>query len=193
MWWLGPAVVLGCAMMSAGGVAHRPDHPNRATQGLPQAPRDGQRDFDFEFGTWTTHLRRLVRPLTGDTTWAEYRGSTVVRTVWDGRANLVELDVTGPAGRIRGLSLRLYDPRARQWSLNFSSASSGSLSPPVYGEFRAGRGEFFGQDVLNGRAILARFIITPLTPDSIRFDQYFSGDGGVTWELNWVAIDTRAR
>ena len=30
--------------------------------------RDGQHDFDFEFGTWKTHLKRLVRPLTGSTT-----------------------------------------------------------------------------------------------------------------------------
>ena len=58
--------------------------------------RDGQHDFDFEFGTWKTHLKRLVRPLTGSTTWVEYDGTTVVRKVWDGRANLVELAVDGP-------------------------------------------------------------------------------------------------
>jgi hypothetical protein len=32
------------------------------------AERDGQHDFDFEIGTWKTHLRRLVHPLTGSTT-----------------------------------------------------------------------------------------------------------------------------
>ena len=74
------------------------------------SPRDGQHDFDFEIGTWNTHLRRLLRPLTGSTTWVEYKGTTVVRKVWGGRANLVELDVEGPAGRLEGLSLRLYNP-----------------------------------------------------------------------------------
>jgi len=29
--------------------------------------RDGQHDFDFEIGTWKTHLRRLRAPLTGST------------------------------------------------------------------------------------------------------------------------------
>ena len=82
--------------------------------------RDGQHDFDFEFGTWKTHLKRLVRPLTGSTTWVEYDGTTVVRKVWDGRANLVELAVDGPAGHLEALSLRLYDPQSQQWSLNFS-------------------------------------------------------------------------
>src|SRR5215216_1709596 len=82
------------------------------------SPRDGQHDFDFEIGTWKTHLKRLVRPLTGSTTWVEYEGTTVVRKVWNGRANLVELDVGGPAGRIEGLSLRLYNPESRQWSVD---------------------------------------------------------------------------
>src|SRR5574338_882762 len=84
--------------------------------------RDGQRDFDFEIGTWKTHLRRRLHPLTGSNTWVEYEGTTVVRKVWNGRANLVELEVAGPAGRIEGLSLRLYNPQSRQWSLNFSNS-----------------------------------------------------------------------
>jgi len=53
------------------------------------AVRDGQHDFDFEIGTWKTHLKRLLHPLTGSTTWVEYDGTTVVRKVWDGRANIL--------------------------------------------------------------------------------------------------------
>src|SRR5215211_7547643 len=64
------------------------------------AARDGQRDFDWEIGTWQTHLKRLQHPLTGSTSWVEYQGTTVVRKVWDGRANMVELEVKGPAGAI---------------------------------------------------------------------------------------------
>lgn len=157
----------------------------------PQQPRDGQKDFDFEIGTWKTQLRRLQRPLTGSTTWVEYEGTTVVRKVWDGRANLVELDVSGPAGRIEALSLRLYNPESRQWSLNFAGVGSGTLSPPTIGEFKNGRGEFYNQETLNGRAILVRFVISDITPTSCRFEQAFSDDGGKTWEVNWIAVDTR--
>ena len=175
---------------------------SQATVGLAQqAPetggsaaaqqRDGQHDFDFEFGTWKTHLRRLVRPLTGSTTWVEYDGTTIVRKVWDGRANLVELAVDGPAGRLEALSLRLYDPQSQQWSLNFSGLGSGSMSVPAIGRFRNGRGEFFNQETLNGRAILVRFVISDITSTSCRFEQSFSEDGGKTWETNWIAVDTR--
>jgi hypothetical protein len=155
--------------------------------------RDGRRDFDFEIGTWKTRLSRLMRPLTGSTEWAEYEGTSVVRQVWDGRANLLELDVAGPAGRIEGLSLRLYDPRSRQWSLNFANSRTGTLVQPAIGEFRGNRGEFYSQEMFDGRAILSRFVITIITPDSCRFEQSFSADGGRTWEPNWIAVDTRMR
>jgi hypothetical protein len=155
--------------------------------------QDGQRDFDWEIGTWKTHLRRLVRPLTGSTTWVEYEGTTVVSKVWNGKANLVELEVSGQAGHIEGLSLRLYNSDSRQWSLNFSNSAGGTLTSPVYGEFKNGRGEFYGQDSLNDRAIFVRFIIQCATRNSCHFEQAFSGDGGKTWEINWIADDTRVK
>lgn len=165
---------------------------NATTQEKPKA-RDGQRDFDFEFGTWKTQLKRLVRPLTGSTTWIEYEGTTVVTKVWNGRANLAELEVNGPAGRIEGLALRLYNPESRQWSLNYSNSASGTMSTPVFGEFKDGRGEFFGQDTLNGRAILVRFIITCANQNTCRFEQSFSDDAGKSWEVNWIATDTKTK
>jgi len=159
----------------------------------PVTLRDGQHDFDFEIGKWRTHLRRLVHPLTGSTTWVEYEGTSVVRKIWDGRANLVELEVDGQAGHIEALSLRLYNPESRQWSLNFANSKGGALSPPTIGDFRNGRGEFFSQETLNGRAILVRFVISDITPNSCRFEQAFSDDGGKTWEVNWIATDTREK
>ena len=156
--------------------------------------RDGQKDFDFEIGTWKTHLKRLVRPLSGSTQWVEYEGTTVVRKVWDGRANLVELKASGPAGSFEGLSLRLYNPKSRQWSLNFANANDGVLVPPTIGEFsKDGRGEFYNQDTYNGRAILVRFVITKITQDEIKFEQAFSDDWGKTWEVNWIAVDKRVK
>ncbi len=155
--------------------------------------RDGQHDFDFEIGAWKSHLRRLIHPLTGSTTWVEYDGSSVVRKIWNGRANLVELEVDGPAGHIEGLSLRLYDPQSHQWSLNFANSKGGELAPPTIGEFKNGRGEFYDLETLNGRAILVRFVISDITPDSCHFEQSFSGDGGKTWEVNWITTDTRVK
>ena len=121
----------------------------------------------------------------------EYWGTTEVRKVWNGRANLVELDVKGPAGHIEALSLRLYNPQSHKWSLNFASSAGGSMSPPTIGAFKDGRGEFYDQETFNGRAILVRFVISDIKPDFCRFEQAFSEDDGKTWEVNWIAIDSR--
>ena len=173
------------------GFAQSKPDTSAASDRPPRVERDGQHDFDFEIGTWKTHLRRRLRPLTGSNEWVEYDGTTVVRKVWNGGANLVELVADGPAGHFEGLSLRLYNPESRQWSLNFSNRRSGTLTPPVIGDFRNGRGEFYGQDMLDGRAILVRFVIAEIGPDSCRFEQSFSDDGGKTWEVNWIVVDTR--
>jgi hypothetical protein len=155
--------------------------------------RDGQHDFDFEIGTWKTDLQRLRHPLSGSSEWIKCTGTSVVSKVWGGRANLVELVADCPGGGFTGLNLRLYNPDSRQWTLNFSNASSGTLSQPTVGEFRNGRGEFYDQEDFNGRAIMVRFIITRVSADVCRFEQSFSVDGGKTWELNWVATDTRVK
>lgn len=157
------------------------------------AERDGQHDFDFEIGTWKTHLKRLQNPLAGSNTWVEYEGTTVVRKVLDGRANLVELDVKGGAGHIEALSLRLYNPASRKWSLNFAGVHDGALSVPTIGGFKDGRGEFYDQETFKGKAIFVRFVISDITPNSCRFEQAFSEDGGKTWEVNWIATDTRIK
>ena len=175
------------------GIAQQDPSVSKTSPKQVDTKRDGSRDFDWEIGTWKTHLKRLLHPLTGSTTWVEYEGTSVVRKVWNGRANLVELDVSGPAGRIEGLSLRLYNPESRQWSLNFSNPASGTLFTPTFGEFKNGRGEFYDQETLNGRSIFVRFIISCSDRDTCHFEQSFSDDGGKTWEVNWIATDTRTK
>ncbi|HSR96467.1 MAG TPA: hypothetical protein VLM79_05310 [Kofleriaceae bacterium] len=178
-----------CTPSPAAAIAS-PGVPTARAAGAP-ADRDGQHDFDFEIGTWKTHLRRLQQPLTGSQSWVELDGTSVIRKVWDGRANLVELDVSGPSGHIVGLSLRLYNPETRTWSLNFASASTGTLSVPTIGRFADGRGEFFDHEEIGGRQVLVRNVFSEITDASYRFEQAFSADEGKSWEINWIAIDTR--
>jgi hypothetical protein len=67
------------------------------------------------------------------------------------------------------------------------------MTRPATGGFKDGRGEFYNEDTYNGRAIFVRFVITKIADDQYRFEQSFSADGGKTWELNWIAVDTRAK
>ena len=181
--WIAVDKLIDAPESPASQSAATPGPASPSTAGGPHA-------FDFEFGVWNTHLKRLVHPLSKSTTWVEYDGTTTVRKVWNGRANLVELEVNGPKGPIEALSLRLYNPESRQWSLNFANSAGGTLAAPSIGEFHNGRGEFYDQEKFGARTILVRFVITQSGPRTCHFEQAYSDDGGKTWEVNWVADDT---
>ena len=156
--------------------------------------RDGQHDFDFLVGTWKFHLKRLSRRLVGSSEWVEFDGTTVCRQVLDGRAEVEEMNVDSAEKHthIQGLALRLYNPDSHQWSIYWANAADGVLEPnPMVGQFINGRGEFYNQQVYEGRAVYARFVWSGVTTNSPHFEQAFSVDGGKTWETNWITDQTR--
>jgi hypothetical protein len=155
--------------------------------------RDGQHDFDFHFGSWHTHVRILINPLTGSKTWVESDGTVTVRKIWDGLGNLEEIEASNATTHFKGLTLFLYNPKAHQWSQTSANMNDGSLSTPLIGEFKNGRGEFYDQETYNGRSILVRFVWSDITADSHRIEQSYSADGGKTWEPNLVANLTREK
>jgi hypothetical protein len=106
---------------------------------------------------------------------------------------LEEIEAEGSTGHFEGLTLFLYNPQSRQWNLNFADSSGGTLSQPMIGKFKNGRGEFYDQESFNGSAILVRGTWSDITPASHRFEQAFSEDGGKTWEPNFIATLTREK
>lgn len=160
---------------------------------VPHNPAEGhgQHDFDFEVGSWKIHLKRLLHPLTGSTSWVEYDGTSVTRKLWGGRAFIEEFETDGPSGHIEGLTLRLYNPQSHQWSIHWASSRDGALTVPAFGEFRNGVGEFLDYEPINGRYTLVRLVWSRITPNSAHSEQAFSVDGGKTWEVNWITDQTR--
>ena len=154
--------------------------------------RNGQHDFDWEIGAWNTYVR-VRAPLSESAAWSEFHGVSRVQAFAAGRSNLVDLDIDSGQRRIVGVALRLYNPQARQWSLNFANLADGVLTAPVFGGFANGRGVFYGQDAVEGRFALVRFVISDITANSARFVQSYSADGGRSWIDNWIALDTRER
>jgi hypothetical protein len=156
--------------------------------------RDGQHDFDFLVGSWNFHLKRLKRRLAGSTEWVEFDGTTTCRKVLDGRAEVEEMKVESADKHIhiQGLALRLYNPESHQWSIYWANAADGVLEQnPMVGQFSNGRGEFYNQQVYEGRAIYARFVWSGVATNSPHFEQSFSTDGGKTWETNWITDQTK--
>ncbi|TAJ32438.1 MAG: DUF1579 domain-containing protein [Reyranella sp.] len=151
-----------------------------------------QNAFDFLVGNWNVHHRYLRRRLAGCTEWIEFAGTSSMRKILDGFANMDDDDIHLPAGRYAGVSLRTYDPKNESWSIYWlDSRYSGRIDPPLAGRFDDGIGTFYGDDTFEGRPIRVRFLWSRITPTSARWEQAFSDDEGNSWETNWYMDFTR--
>jgi hypothetical protein len=147
----------------------------------------GQHDFDFFFGDWNIHNRRLKERLAGCTEWIEFEATSVVRPIWGGLAHMDEYDAKEtPLGHLQGMTVRLFDPKSQQWTIYWAYAGNGKFDTPMIGSFTNGVGEFYDQEMFEGRAIYVRFLWSNISQASARWEQAFSEDGGRTWETNWV-------
>ena len=195
---LGWLLLLVCSVLSGAkacdvtGDERTKGEPMSTQQNAEAKPHDPQTDFDFIIGTWKVRNRKLKSRLKGSDSWEEFEGRVVARKVWGGAANIDEYDAESPSGRIQGMTLRLYNPKSQQWSLYWANRAYGVLDTPMIGGFKDGRGEFYDQEMFEGRSIYVRFIWSNITADSARWEQAFSPDGGKTWETNWVMEFTRA-
>jgi len=151
----------------------------------------GQKDFDFFMGNWKVRNRRLKRILQGSDEWYEFDATVTARPVWGGLANVDEFDGEMPSGRIQGMTVRLYDPKTQQWRLYWANAARGVIDEPVIGRFENGRGEFYNDELFEGKQIRVRYVWSKITPTSCQWEQAFSPDVGKTWETNWVMEFTR--
>ena len=113
------------------------------------------------------------------------RARCSARAILGGLGNMDEFTLEPPSGRVRAITVRLFNPASREWSI-YWAAGTGRFDVPMVGTFEGPRGEFFAQEVFEERHIFSRFIWTVLTPDSCRWEQAYSVDGGKTWETNWI-------
>lgn len=141
-------------------------------------------DFDFFTGTWDVANKWRTDFLDETSQWEEFPGVSRASQHFGGRANFDEIDF--PTKGFAGLTLRLYDSDHEQWSLYWASKRTGTLFPPMVGQFTDGKGEFYGDDSHAGRAVRARFIWSNITADSARWEQAFSIDEEKTWVTNWI-------
>lgn len=152
---------------------------------------NGERDFDFLFGSWNMR-NRLKYPLRGSDEWYEFGTTCNARPVWDGKANVDEFNGESPLGRFEGLTLRLYDPQTGRWSLYWASAENGLTTVPNVGAFDdEGGGDFFSNEAFEGNAIVCRYRWKKQYGAGCRWEQAFSDDGETTWETNWIMEFTR--
>jgi hypothetical protein len=152
---------------------------------------NGGHGFDFLLGTWQTHISYLHTSSADSSRWVHFSGTVTNREVWDGAGDIEQIEANGPSGRFEGMTLRLYDARAHEWNLYWANSRDGKLQAPMSGEFAGGIGTFYDQDAVNGRAEFVRQRYFKTGPDSYRFDEAVSTDGGKTWSTDFRAALNR--
>ena len=152
---------------------------------------DGRTDFDFLNGRWSVHNRRLRERLTGLDEWDEFPATSVARHVLGGLGNIDRIVFDGQFASHEGVTLRLFDPQSREWSLHWADNTSGRLFTRLVGGFQNGIGAFYAQEAFNDRQIFSRFIWSGVSATTCRWEQAFSEDGGTSWETNWIMQFTR--
>jgi len=147
---------------------------------------DGSRDFDFLVGRWRVHNKRLLHRLKQSSAWEEFEATVSFRLILGGLGNVDEFETDHWTPRFFGMSLRLYNPATRLWSIYWADNRSGALLPPVTGAFSDGVGVFEGADECGGQPVISRFTWSEITDTSARWEQAFSPDARRSWETNWI-------
>lgn len=150
------------------------------------AESDPSHDFDFIFGRWRVHNRRLVKRLAGSNEWETFEALAQARPLPGGIGNCDDFTPLNWRPGFVGMSLRFFNPATKQWSIYWVDNQTGILQPPVVGGFANGVGTFEGPDEFQGQPIVVRFIWSNITSTGARWEQAFSTDDGHTWEVNWI-------
>jgi hypothetical protein len=159
----------------------------------PEAPATSSvHDFDFLVGSWNVHNWRLRERLAGCEVWDEFEATSVGRPLLDGLGNEDEFRTDFDGGWV-AVSIRFFDAETRLWAIYWASNRMrlGILEQPVVGSFDGDVGTFDCEDTFEGRPIIVRYRWWDVNTPHPRWAQFFSDDGGETWEKNFENVFTR--
>jgi hypothetical protein len=164
---------------------------------ITASPTSSASDFDFLAGKWLMHNRYLNKRLENCQDWTEFDSSDVNSKILAGNNDMDTYSTTqfpGQEGKLfEGLTLRLFDPKTRLWSLYWIASDTGTIDPPQVGSFENGVGHFFAKDTFKGKPIIVLFRWDSRNRERPVWGQAFSTDNGKTWEWNFFNVSERRK
>jgi hypothetical protein len=148
-------------------------------------PSSAPGDFDFYVGKWRIRNRKLNSRLNNCTDWTEFEASGEMHKILLGIGNTDVFRANVDGKPFEGMTLRLFNPATKLWSIYWADSNAGAMDPPVVGSFSGSIGTFYTKDVFQGKPILVQFQWDKTDPDNPVWSQAFSPDNGATWEWNW--------
>jgi hypothetical protein len=142
-------------------------------------------DFDFYIGKWKIHNRKLKSRLTNCSEWLEFEAADNCYKILTGFGNIGQYSAGFDDKPFEGMTLRLFNPKTKLWSIYWADSNAVILDVPQVGSFDGNTGTFFAKDVFEGKEIIVQFHWDKANPDIPVWSQAFSADNGKTWEWNW--------
>jgi len=142
-------------------------------------------DFDFFVGKWKIHNKKLKTRLNDCNDWTEFEALCECRKILDGFGNTDSFKTEFDGKPFEGMTLRLFNPQTKLWSIYWADSNAVVLDVPQIGSFDGGIGKFYARDVFAGKPIIVQFCWNATDPKIPIWSQAFSADEGQTWEWNW--------
>ncbi|HOX82391.1 MAG TPA: hypothetical protein PLJ60_06595 [Chryseolinea sp.] len=152
---------------------------------ITASPTSSHSDFDFFEGKWNLLNKKLKSRLNNCTEWIEFQSTQEMHRILNGIGNIDNFLATFNGQPFEGMSLRLFNPQTKLWSIYWADSIVGKLDPPVVGSFENNIAHFFTRDMFNGKNILVAFRWDARDKNNPIWSQAFSDDNGKTWEWNW--------
>jgi hypothetical protein len=149
------------------------------------SPHSSKHDFDFFEGRWMIRNRKLASRLTNCDEWLEFEAYQEMNIILNGGGNIDNFLTEVDGQSFEGMTLRLFNPATRLWSIYWADTNRMTLDKPVQGSFYENIGYFYSQDQCNGKDVLVVFKWDARNTDEPVWSQAFSADNGKTWEWNW--------
>ena len=152
---------------------------------ITASPKSSKHDFDFYQGKWKLHNKKLKTRLNNCTEWIKFESTQEMYIVLNGIGNIDNYLATFDGVPFEGMSVRLFNPKTKLWSIYWADSNEGVLHPAVVGSFENNVGHFFAKDTFNNQRIVVVFRWDARDKENPIWSQAFSADNGKTWEWNW--------
>ena len=133
----------------------------------------------------------IKEQLAGSDDWKIFDATQEFRLVLPGLGNVdifhMELDVKP----FEGLTVRLFDPQTRLWTIYRAFSNAVELDGGKVGLFDGDMGEFFDREVIGGKDVIVKFHWDKRTPKVPIYSRAFTAVAGRIWEWNWYSNFSR--
>jgi hypothetical protein len=149
------------------------------------SPNSSKNDFDFFEGKSNIKNRKLLSRFSNSNEWIEFASTQEMYKILNGIGNIDNFLAEFDGKPFKGMTVRLFNPITKLWSIYWSDSNTGILDKPVVGSFENNIGHFFSKDIFNKKPVIQLFRWDARDKKNPVWSQAMSDDNGETWEWNW--------